>query len=136
MIKLFEEYNSRFYEEIEWRDVYVLNKIDDKKQCARVGDRLEKLLKDYYTLSYDTDVYLGPTLYLITIRLKQYDFKIGRSGSTGAMSYSGRLRCRIYLLGDDYYLVVFNSKFGGPERFYKCDQFDGLVNLLEDQTII
>jgi len=44
----------------------------------------------------------------------------------------------IFELDDEWYIAVFDKKEGDEiwERWYKCDQYDGLIKLLKDKKII
>ena len=47
-------------------------------------------------------------------------------------------RVEIFELDDEWYVDVFDKKEGDEiwERWYKCDQYDGLIKLLKDKKII
>lgn len=47
-------------------------------------------------------------------------------------------RVEIFELDDEWYIAVFDKKEGDEiwERWYKCDQYDGLIRLLKDKKII
>ena len=62
---------------------------------------------------------------------KALDLEIDREGSV----IKG---VEIFELDDEWYVVMFDKDDGDDrwERWYKCDQYDGLMQLLNDKSVI
>ncbi len=126
MIKLFEEYNS-YYSEIEF---------DEYQKCYINWLRLNSYITDASKLFSKIN----------EIVCDEFESKLTDSSSAVVISeiedYPGE-NFHIIILYDDWYLVsheeyilTHDSNYARVTRYYKCDQYDGLMKLLDDFDVI
>jgi hypothetical protein len=125
-LKLYEELGSEFYEEIH-NTVMVNLLIENEKDKTIELDVNDINILDGLKLAYPS---IG------------YDFKYNNHWMliSSSFSYFGSSGT-IYKIKDDWFLVEvrFNTRYDFKGNlqcdaiyYYKCDQIDGLVHLLED----
>lgn len=117
MIKLFEDYNedyNNYYKRCNEREFFDLL----YTRLVDIDNKVYSYLKSYFYM--DTTLYAGNHLYLRGITK---DFKRGEEP------------IYIFQIEDEYFLVEIPQ---GRESFiyYKCDQYDGLIELLKNRGII
>lgn len=113
-IKLFEGYLDKYYVEIdeeEWLDL-----LDDSDAFP---EKLEARLRDLV----DGEITVDDKG---TLKIKTYSQSV--EGSTPYWA-------NVDSIDDDYYTVYIYSRYIDDE-FWKCDQFEGLIKLLEDKGFI
>lgn len=127
MIKLFEQYNE-YYTEID--DV-------NFSDCVIFTDSEIKHIENYMKDLFGTDSYVLKCSLLTDkpINGRIYSLKVGyrRPVSSGAFVFrSNDLNTKIYSLGDEWYVVnLTNNSFS--DELYKCDQLEGLFELLTNK---
>ena len=103
-IKKFNESNSDYYSDITKEDYFRLISI----KVLPFNDHEKKILSD---MGYNVTS-------TISLRQKNNEFP------------PFKIMTLIKKLYDDWYLVIYDSS-NEPTRYYKCDQLDGLLKLLE-----
>jgi len=154
-IKLFEGFNTDdYYKEISEDDFYdmVMDGIDSNSELEDIGlDYFEKL-KTYKT---DMNIRLNTSSRISSVIEKVVRIISIDSTSVKFKSQGERLRelekrphlgyyFEVYGFTDEWFLVYFedwsrsNNKVDSllNQKYYKCDQMDGLIKFLKDKNIL
>ncbi len=113
MIKLFEEYNQ-YYQEIDRRE-YCLNRDDDERR-----DFFNR--EEYMILSKIDGIDFVDVIYV--------DSDIDFMQIKGGKNQFSIIKCK-----DEWYYTEIWLNYSRPGRsfrYYKCDQWEGLLKLIED----
>lgn len=122
-IKKFEYFNYSFYKEIlsdEFNELH--DKYDWHIKNSDIGRKEIDLIKSSVEES-PRNIFNNDSIYL----------KIGFTPN------GYKLNCTIRKFDDEWFSVMILRVENGhtlPPKFYKCDQFDGLVKLLQDENIM
>lgn len=114
-LKLFEGYSDKFYSEITEGEFYDLsNFISSENSFISLENKyISKLIK--------------------------FGFRVEKGGfiCSDDVKWMFKDNICIYQLEDDYFIVSISEHINNPHiKYYKCDQFDGLIKLLKDKRFI
>ena len=123
-IKLFEDINTDGYEEISWDDFYTVNATYKFTLTPFIDSEIVKLTSMGFQLNPNKNDLPNSILKGAGYIASEYLHKLGVPG------YNKPVNIFVYRAFDDWY---YAHTYKINDIFFKCDQFDSLLNCLKKE---